>query len=686
MVTGMTLTPSLSSSAAVADPVLGLTVEGVGVGVFPEFDPGVERYAITTGEDTSGTVTVEVMTSASGAEVSMNGVPDADGTRTLTGLVPGDEIAVFVEDSAGVARYALVYLPPGFPSLERVTSDGLLEDVTPGHVLLTLGMFNGSGAYEVAVDVNGVPAFVRRTSSSVDLQRQPNGNYSVFRPTAADGRTGFDLIELDTGHAVVRTWRTVGLVNTDPHDAILLPDGTAWLMAYEPSSSSPGLVDAIIQHVSADGTVLFEWSSAPFASETTTRPESGFGGDYAHVNSIQVLPDGHLLASFRHLSSIYKIATHAEGEHAAGDVIWKLGGRDSDFAFPEGDVGPCAQHTARMLPNGDVLVFDNGSWAVNSEELCVDPGNPTGTSVARTSTRIVQLQLNEADGTAIPVRSYAPGRFALFAGSSQPLASGATMIGWAAETAALASEINAGGELVWELRDPSSGPRVFSYRAHKALVPDAIAPEVAVVVPSDGASYAEGTQVAAEYECSDRGGSSLYRCAGSVEPGTQLDTSRVGVHTFEVSGTDGAGNVTTETRKYTVLPAARPDAAIRARGARSFQGVGEYGAANTQRTRATIDRPGGRAKVFVRLTNNGALPDRLAFRLKGRTDWFSMGGQCARVRKSPALAPGQSWTCRLVVKRRDVTQPGRKVVVRIPVTSQADPARRDAVSVTVRAR
>ena len=49
----------------------------------------------------------------------------------------------------------------------------------------------------------------------------------------------------------------------------MLPDGTVWLMAYEPNSIT-GLTDSVIQEVEPDGTVGFTWSSEDYAAETVT--------------------------------------------------------------------------------------------------------------------------------------------------------------------------------------------------------------------------------------------------------------------------------------------------------------------------------------------------------------------------------------------------------------------------------
>ena len=171
--------------------------------------------------------------------------------------------------------------------------------------------------------------------------------------------------------------------------------------------------------------------------------------------------------------------------------MWRLGGRRSDFSFEDESgapgVGPCAQHTATELDNGDIMVFDNGAWSINP--LCVDPSDPDGPTVERTPSRVAVWSLDAEPGVAIAVRDISvPGRYAIFAGSAQPLAGGRTLVGWASETKALASEFAEDGTLLWDLKVPGA-EKHFTFRAFKQQVPDAIAPEVSVRVPAVGASY-----------------------------------------------------------------------------------------------------------------------------------------------------------------------------------------------------
>lgn len=714
-------------AADAAAPDLDIDVHGTGVVTYPAFDPAIQRYGITTTSGTAGTVTVSV--APGGGTVQVNGRPAPDGQRTLTGLRDGDEISVLVTSGGTTTPYSFVYLPVDFPELQRVE---LADDnPSPGSVMLTLGLFTSpSMYYETAVDPNGVPSFVHATTNSMDLKPVAGGGYSVFRPTTAPGRTGADLVILDERFEEVRRVRTTGLVNTDGHDAIVEDDGSTWLVSYERRShqdgwdpGTPNWEDSVIQHVAADGQVLFEWSSAAHVPETTY-PVVPFGSgmfdqDYSHINSIQVVDDGAaVLASFRHLSSVFKIAVTDHGPYKSGEVIWKLGGRDNDFAFQDAlgvpvpaEAGPCAQHTAYEVAEDRILVFDNGAFA---PKMCVDPADPAGAAVARTPTRIAEWEIDETTHEAKLVWEYHDDdRTAIFAGSSQRLDNGNTLVGWASanvgDHSAIATEVDADGTPVWELRDPidrvpgGSSQGFFTYRAFKAEVPDAQDPVVTVESPAEGATYQLGaTPEAVVADCTDRGGSSLRSC---VAP-TTLPTGVAGTHSYAVTATDGAGNTTTVTRTYTVLapsptpttptppttppttPAGtpgRPDAQVRTADGR-FTGVGRYDWSGKHRRAVSLDARTTRGTAWVKVVNRGEEPARFALTRTADSRTFratltSPDG----VRRSPLLAPGQAWTIRVRVERTGRARQGDERVFLVRVRSTTDASLRDAVAVHARA-
>jgi hypothetical protein len=81
---------------------------------------------------------------------------------------------------------------------------------------------------------------------------------------------------------------------------------------------------------------------------------------------------------------------------------------------------------------------------------------------------------------------------------------------------------------------------------------DAVKPSVTITRPDDGQTFPLDKVVTAAFKCVDRE-SGMDTCVGTVANGANLDTSTVGDHTFTVTATDLAGNVTTVTRHYQVV-------------------------------------------------------------------------------------------------------------------------------------
>ncbi|MFC6238174.1 aryl-sulfate sulfotransferase [Longivirga aurantiaca] len=674
-------------------PVRTLAVSGTGVGSYPAFDPAIARYGITTTADTAGTVVVAASTSDPAGSVYVNGRKLTGASTTVTGLTEGAEIAVFFVDAAGTARHSLVYLPAQFPALERI-------DITPstalatGDVLLTLGKWLTPGPFfEAAVDRNGVPSYVKTTTQSLDLKAQPGGGWTVSRTTNGEGRTGTDVVELDSQFREVNRYRTVGLVDTDSHDSLLMPDGSRYLMAYEPNAVS-GLIDSVVQHISSDGDVLFEWNSADHVNPAieSVAANTQFPTDYAHINSFDVMADGDLLMSFRHLSSVFKVARTAHDGFSVGDVVWRLGGKLSDFTFTDlagdPDGGPCAQHTADELPNGNILLFDNGAWTAN--KLCTDPADPTGAPVAHIPTRITEWAIDEATGEATIAWNYeVADRYALFAGSALRLSNGNTLIGWASETDATASEVNAAGTLLWELRDPTA--TWFTYRAALAPVPDATPPTVAFTSGLEGSTFLQDAVVKVDYTCSDRGGSGLRTCTAPVASGAALDTRTAGARTLTVRATDGDGNVTTKTLHYTVTAAYRPDAQVRKVSGGAWLGVDSY---TTTRMTMPISLSWSTkaGSAYVRIVNDGKRTDTMTVRGTPSGGGFAVSywygdrnvtaAVTAGTYRTAALAPGASALLKVRVAVASTTvRVGSAREVWVVTGSLARPAVRDSVVV-----
>jgi hypothetical protein len=88
--------------------------------------------------------------------------------------------------------------------------------------------------------------------------------------------------------------------------------------------------------------------------------------------------------------------------------------------------------------------------------------------------------------------------------------------------------------------------------ADATVIRDTVAPTVTITTPAPGATYGQRTSTAADYTCSDPGGSGIASCTGSSLAGHAFDTATPGPHTFSVTATDNAGNVTTRAVTYQV--------------------------------------------------------------------------------------------------------------------------------------
>ena len=84
---------------------------------------------------------------------------------------------------------------------------------------------------------------------------------------------------------------------------------------------------------------------------------------------------------------------------------------------------------------------------------------------------------------------------------------------------------------------------------------DRSGPTVTVAAPAEGATYPSGSNVTADYLCSDPG-AGPGSCAGPVANGARFDTSGTGSKTFVVNATDSIGNASSRTVTYNVSPAA----------------------------------------------------------------------------------------------------------------------------------
>ncbi|MCB9230680.1 MAG: aryl-sulfate sulfotransferase [Bacteroidia bacterium] len=151
-----------------------------------------------------------------------------------------------------------------------------------------------------------------------------------------------------------------------------------------PASANTVALAYVVEEFTPAHNLVFQWSSNDYINPLEGYGQYGYDStnyDYCHGNAICEDTDGNFLVSFRHLNAVYKI------DRNSGGIIWKLGGKSSDFIFPF-DAGFSGQHDIRRLPNGNITLFDNGNTHT--------PQN----------SRAIEYQLNLTNYTANRVWSY----------------------------------------------------------------------------------------------------------------------------------------------------------------------------------------------------------------------------------------------------------------------------------------
>lgn len=431
--------------------LLNLLISG-GSELNPTFEASLGRYSvISDSEDESLVITPMVDPENS---VTVEGVEVPSGSSHTASVSPGEGVEIVVTNADGdTGSYEIFFLPADFPQLTvTVPREEASDEVT----YLTLG------TWLIIIDDNGVPFFYKREQGRVmDFKVHPTGEYSYGVGTGE--RNEFNrreniIVVLDGNFNEVDRVSTVGLNHTDTHEFLIRPNGNYVLLGYHGvlrdmtgfgGTSSQLVEESVFQEVTRDRTVVFQWTSwdgIPFTDALRSKTE------YAHVNSIFIDDDENWIISARAVSQVLKI------ERSSGDVLWKLGGKSNEFVFINDPYsGLCGQHTASILSNGNLLVFDNG-------QPCI-PGSAENRGEL---TRIAEFQIDTVASTATLVWSYSQdGAYTTSKGSAQRLANGNTLIGWGTGVPITATEVDAEGKTVWELTGLLDGKSVGTYRAFR---------------------------------------------------------------------------------------------------------------------------------------------------------------------------------------------------------------------------
>jgi hypothetical protein len=276
--------------------------------------------------------------------------------------------------------------------------------------------------------------------------------------TFGDAKAGdtTDYIADSTYKVIAKVQAGNGL-NGDLHEFRLTPQNTALISVYNhvPTDLSPvggpangTVTEGVVQEIDvATGKVLLEWHSLPDVALSESyaavpSASSGLPYDYFHLNSVNLDTDGNLLISSRFTCTVFKL------NRTTGAIMWRLGGKRSDFALGPG-LPFAFQHNAIAVDSKTIRIFDNQS-----------DGN-----AVRPHSRVIWVSHDDTAMTASIVQSieHPEGLSAGAEGGAQALDNGGTFVDWG--IVGRFSEFNPAGQLLF---DASEAPGYCSYRAYRS--------------------------------------------------------------------------------------------------------------------------------------------------------------------------------------------------------------------------
>lgn len=354
---------------------------------------------------------------------------------------PGSSLGAADESESSPSMYRGLPLPTDFPRVTVTTSTA-----SSTGLIFTSPANRGGVAYLALYDNSGAPVFFRTLPSRAnDFKKHPNGLLTYYQ-------RGLNRhVVLDDTYEVIEEIRAGNGYTSDAHDLQILPNGHVLLMIYdrqiidmseivEGGQPAATVIGLVLQELDTSRNVVFEWRSWDHIPITDAVGVDLTDNtvDYIHGNSLEMDFDGHLLLSSRHTSEVTKI------DRQTGDIIWRMGfGPGNEYELVGDTQWFSYQHAARRLPNGHILVFDNGNLA--------DPPQ----------TRVVEYEVDEVGKVARLVWEYTydPPIFASFTGNAQRLPNGNTLVSWG--NRGITSEVTADGETVFAMVFNGEGMRTY---------------------------------------------------------------------------------------------------------------------------------------------------------------------------------------------------------------------------------
>ena len=382
-------------------------------------------------------------------------------------------------------------LPPNYRILTRSTA------TAPGHIFLAPKKWRGQNGPMILDERGRLVYFqpVPRAERAADLRVQRYLGAPVitwWEGVIRGGEGTGEGVIVDSSYREVARVRAGNGYEADLHEFAITPRDTAMMLIYSPAyqrlPSARGrrgrralVTDGIVQEIDIrTGLVLYEWHSLGNVGAEEShfrRPESPRASwDYFHANAVSEDTDGNLLVTARHTWSIYKLS------RTTGSIIWRLGGRNSDFKMRPG-TRFAWPHDGHREADGSISVFDNAA-----------------SPPVRKRSRALAITLDDRERVASLSRSieHPAGLLSPHQGNANTLPNGNVFVGWGGQR--WFSEFAPDGRLLFDGRLAKGNDSYRAYRSEWTARP-ATRPRVAVRSAGDGrvelyASWNGATEVA----------------------------------------------------------------------------------------------------------------------------------------------------------------------------------------------
>ncbi|SHN88486.1 aryl-sulfate sulfotransferase [Desulfitobacterium chlororespirans] len=209
---------------------------------------------------------------------------------------------------------------------------------------------------------------------SWDIKKLANGRllYTSHRTVQKPYYT-VGVMEMDFCGKIYKEYRLPGGYH---HDAVELENGN--ILAASDNDFNDSVEDFVVEIDRATGAILKSWDLQKILPRGEGKAGDWNHHDWFHNNSVWYdKPTNSITMSGRHMDAVINF------DYDSGALNWILGDPEGwpeewqKYFFKNVTKGDFdwqyEQHAARILPNGDVFLFDNGTYRSKNEAARVDP-------------------------------------------------------------------------------------------------------------------------------------------------------------------------------------------------------------------------------------------------------------------------------------------------------------------------